>query len=454
MPTIGSRMTPFGAGISSISPSVQLLELREVVRHHQPFARGRPPVHLVGVAGHRLRGAPSAAMLCDLDRDDHHRRPAGTRCARRAPSARARRRESPRAPAAIVAGNRIVRIDDVLRRHDEQIGVERRLHPVDDRRVARARHAGERDDQRERQHQRGDARRRPARRLNQAVGRQRAFDRPQPLQQRPQRSARAPATAAGSSSSADDDRQHVAGVEHGPRAADRRGRRSRPRRARPPSDRAHAALAGRQHLILALLQRLHRIDARRVPRRNHGGDDARRDADRQRQREQRRDWSRARRRAARRRRRRRSARRSTPRSPRAISTPKTRPPSDPTSPVTALSPRNSQRICRARRAERPQDADLRSPLRHGDRERVVDDEHPDEQREHARDARPSSSSRRASPRTAGRGPTAARPGSRDRAARRSSRCALGDRAPGLDARGRCDRTCGRGRTSSAPRRCP
>ena len=34
----------------------------------------------------------------------------------------------------------------------------------------------------------------------------------------------------------------------------------------------------------------------------------------------------------------------------------------------------------ARRAERAQDADLGSPLRHRDRERVVDDEHPDEQR--------------------------------------------------------------------------
>ena len=40
----------------------------------------------------------------------------------------------------------------------------------------------------------------------------------------------------------------------------------------------------------------------------------------------------------------------------------------------------------ARRAERAQDADLRSPLRHRDGERVVDDEHPDEEREQARDA--------------------------------------------------------------------
>ena len=38
-----------------------------------------------------------------------------------------------------------------------------------------------------------------------------------------------------------------------------------------------------------------------------------------------------------------------------------------------------------RGAERTQNPDLRPPLRDGDRERVVDDEHPDEQREEARD---------------------------------------------------------------------
>ena len=86
----------------------------------------------------------------------------------------------------------------------------------------------------------------------------------------------------------------------------------------------------------------------------------------------------------------------------------------------------------ARRAERAQDADLRSPLRHGDRERVVDDEHPDEEREEARDARPSSNRRRASPRTAGRGPTAARPGSPDRAAAPSSCSASAIVRPVLD----------------------
>ena len=35
--------------------------------------------------------------------------------------------------------------------------------------------------------------------------------------------------------------------------------------------------------------------------------------------------------------------------------------------------------------ERPEDADLRSPLGHGDGEGVVDDEHADKQREEARD---------------------------------------------------------------------
>ena len=61
------------------------------------------------------------------------------------------------------------------------------------------------------------------------------------------------------------------------------------------------------------------------------------------------------------------------------------PSSDPTSPRTGALSEEQPRICAACRAERAQDADLRSPLRHRDRERVVDDEHPDEEREHARD---------------------------------------------------------------------
>ena len=187
---------PFGAGISSISPSCQPLELREVVRHHQPFARGGPPVHLRRRRRRPARGAPFRAMLFTSTATTitgvlrNTIRASRTICTRSTPGNRRqlrrhRRREPDRAD------------DDALRRHDEEIGVERRLHPVDDRVVAGARHAGERDDQRQRQHQRGDAGRRAARRLNQAVGRQRALDRPQPLQDRPERPRERRATAAG-----------------------------------------------------------------------------------------------------------------------------------------------------------------------------------------------------------------------------------------------------------------
>ncbi len=98
---------------------------------------------------------------------------------------------------AISGGNRSVRITMSCDGITKRSGLSAVVHPVDDRRVARARHAGERDDQRQRQHQRRDARRRPARRLNQAVGGQRAFDRPHPLQDRPQRPRQRRATAAG-----------------------------------------------------------------------------------------------------------------------------------------------------------------------------------------------------------------------------------------------------------------
>ena len=70
---------------------------------------------------------------------------------------------------------------------------------------------------------------------------------------------------------------------------------------------------------------------------------------------------------------------------RANATPIATPTSEPISPATALSARNSVRICARVAPERAQDADLRPPLRDRDRERVVDDEHPDEQREQAGD---------------------------------------------------------------------
>ena len=69
------------------------------------------------------------------------------------------------------------------------------------------------DDQRQRQHQRGHARRRAPRRLNQAVGGERAFDRPQPLQHRPHRAAPAPSDSSGAEQQRDDDREREADVE-------------------------------------------------------------------------------------------------------------------------------------------------------------------------------------------------------------------------------------------------
>ena len=280
MPTIGSRMSAVGRRNLEQLRRAAALELGEVVGHHQPAPAAVSPIH------RRRRRRPPVAHArglarCSRSRSPttmHRRLPEHDR-ARRGPSARARRRACatarPPSPAETGASGSI----DVLRRHDEQIRVERRVHPVDDRLVARARHAGEGDDQRERQHQRRDAGRRPARRLNRlsaasapSTGRSHLST---------GRSARASASdSSGLSSSATTIGEHVAGVEHGARLAEHEAGDRRPRASTAASARAQPALAGRQHLILALLQRLHRIDARRLPRRNQRGDDARGDADR------------------------------------------------------------------------------------------------------------------------------------------------------------------------------
>ena len=70
---------------------------------------------------------------------------------------------------------------------------------------------------------------------------------------------------------------------------------------------------------------------------------------------------------------------------RATANPRPRPTSDPTRPQHGALGKEEPPNLAARRAERTEDADLRPPLRHRDRERVVDDEHPDEEREGARD---------------------------------------------------------------------
>ena len=79
-------------------------------------------------------------------------------------------------------------IGQILRARDEQIGIQRGVQPVHDRVVAFAADAAEPDDLPERQHERRDGAGRAPWRLNQAVRGERALDRPQPLQHRPQRS--------------------------------------------------------------------------------------------------------------------------------------------------------------------------------------------------------------------------------------------------------------------------
>ena len=256
---------------------LQFLQLREIVRHHQTAALGRQPIHLVGGAFHRI-AMRRLRDARDLDRHDHDRRPPehDARVPHHLHALDPRdRRQLPRHRRRKPDGAH----HEVLRRQDEEVGVERRLHPVDDRGVARVRHAGERDHQRQRQHQCRHARRGTPRRLNQTVGRQRPLDRAKEFQERPQRPGE-PQRQQRAQQQRDDDGEYVAGVESGPRSADQETRdgdstqRGRQQRADP-------VLAGRQHLILPLLQRLNRIDPGRVPRRDECGDDARRDPDRQ-----------------------------------------------------------------------------------------------------------------------------------------------------------------------------
>ena len=73
-----------------------------------------------------------------------------------------------------------------------------------------------------------------------------------------------------------------------------------------------------------------------------------------------------------------------PTMPRAITMPSAIPATEPSRPLDGALDEKQVSIWPRDAPERAQDADLRSPLRHGNRERVVDDEHADEEREHAR----------------------------------------------------------------------
>ena len=107
----------------------------------------------------------------------------------------------------------------------------------------------------------------------------------------------------------------------------------------------------------------------------------------------------------------------------------------------------------ARGAERAQDADLRPPFGHRNREGVVDDEHPDEQREHARDAHHDRVGREHLLELL---PAARRRVDLEARAeqRRELLFGLRDRPARLDRQVDAIELAGRGRTSSARRRCP
>ena len=332
-----------------------MLELREVVGHHEPLAGRRPPIHVIGFALDR-RAPRGLGEARHIDGHHHHRclLEHDARLPHRLHARHARHRRQLRFHRARET-NRAN--DDALGRRHEQVGVERRFHPVDDRIVTGARHPGECHHERQRQHERGHARRGAAGRLQQAVRGERALDGPQPFQHRPECARQA-------------DRQHRADEQRGHNRHDVAGVEDRTRSAHHeahdgtgPADRRQQSpqpvLSRRQDLILPLLQGLHRIDARRVARRNHAP---------------RRCWWRCRsperaarsaglvdtrRRAARRRTRRSAASRSSAAMPRAMSIPNTSAASEPMRPVTALSPRNSPGSARASRRAR---AGSRSPI--------------------------------------------------------------------------------------------
>ena len=121
----------------------------------------------------------------------------------------------------------------------------------------------ERHRQRQREHERGDARRRSARRLNQAVGGEGAFDGPQPSQQRPRR-AREPQRQQRAEQKRRRHGGEIPRIEQRPRSARREQADRREHDQRRRQAHAHPALAGRQDVVAAFLQRMNRIEARRI----------------------------------------------------------------------------------------------------------------------------------------------------------------------------------------------
>ena len=133
-------------------------------------------------------------------------------------------------------------------------------------------HAALSDHQGEREHQGGHGRRRTARRLDQAIGSERAFHRAQKFH----RTAQEPGQFQGEErreQQTGKQREQNAREEGRPPGAERKagdGQRGGEQRDVAPQ----AILTGAEHLVAALLQRLNRFDAGGVARRNEGRHDA------------------------------------------------------------------------------------------------------------------------------------------------------------------------------------
>ena len=185
MPTIGRLSRPPGVARSTRSPILRLCsraKLSDTITPSPALASLYMPRWIFGDE----RAMASTLEAGCIDGDQHDGRPADRQSkaphglhvldARyRADRVAERLRKSERA------------IGQILRARDEQIGIQRRVQPVDNRVVAFAADAAEPDDLPEREHERRDRARRAPRRLNQAVRGERTFDRPQPLQHGPQR---------------------------------------------------------------------------------------------------------------------------------------------------------------------------------------------------------------------------------------------------------------------------
>ena len=274
---------PYGAGISRISPRSRSWSCAKLSATITPSPAAALSVHVVDRLRRPARSARCRRTLF-ISIGGHHRRLASERDAvvaehlhtfdarQRCDLWRHRRREPRRADV------------ETLRGHDEQIGIERRVHPLHDRPVDwRVPCRANGDDERQRQHQRGDARRSPSGRLDEAVGRKGAFDR-RGCRVKRGRSARRQADAQhGSEEQRHGDRAGVADEKRpAGLACDQHSDRA-PMRGPAPERQSRKRLSlGRQDLMAAFLECLHGIDACGASCGDRGGHQAREHANRDR----------------------------------------------------------------------------------------------------------------------------------------------------------------------------